>query len=489
MSVKEVNLSQGKDQMVSNLIKQGEKFYKDNDFEKAKDVFEKILLIDPNHAEALNNIGVIAFQQDDLEFAISMFEQVYSIKRDYVESIENMGKCLEAKGEYHRALEWFERAFSLNKKSVDILNSIANCHVQLSNFDVAVSVYRNSLKLNPNQENINQVLKLLKDQTSGGKNESNLKSLTFQDISSDAAFLPQISEFSVNDSCQYNNDHGSFLFPEYLLKLFRIYSHELPNLAEINKERYNTDIFPTTGQYDLFESQILYMIIRDSKPKNVIEFSSNCGYSSIYTAMALRQNKYGQLHSFEIVPEFAEIAKRNASLFGLSKWVNFIIGDVKKVLIPYVRDNATLKPEVVFIDSDHSYPFAQWYINNLFPILQKGTLIHIHDVLPQNTDVMIQSGSKTELFKPSGENLAIDAALRASGYLYGIDYIYLNELTFRNLKWINAVKKVYHEFIPYRQGKNNVIRRMDRNGILTEWNATLWFKYIKDVMPEYKVVI
>ena len=278
----------------------------------------------------------------------------------------------------------------------------------------------------------------------------------------------------------------NFLFSEYFLYLYEKYASELKELREIEKNRYNQKIFPTTGQYDLFESQILYMLIRDAQPENVVEFSSNCGYSTLFTASALKRNGKGYLHSFEFVPDFLNTAKKNIFNYGLSNWVNFILGDVKKTLIPYIEGELKESPDIVFIDSDHSYPFARWYIQNIFPLLKKETLVHVHDVLPPSADVLIDNGSRKDVVTQTGENKAINEFLQRNGYLNDKGFCYLHEMTFCNFEWMDAVKEIYSHFIPYRQGKDYVSRRMNLESILTEWNATLWFKYVKNDIPHFE---
>ncbi|MBN1832757.1 MAG: glycosyltransferase [Deltaproteobacteria bacterium] len=281
------------------------------------------------------------------------------------------------------------------------------------------------------------------------------------------------------------NHQWSAPFTEVLLRLFEKYGPELGELKEIERYRHDTRRFPTSGQYDLFESQVLYMILRDKKPENVIEFSSNCGYSTLFIASALRRNNTGHLHSFEIVPDFSRIAQKNAEYFGLRDRVTFNIGDIKETLEPYIRERLRRPPDLLFIDSDHSSGFARWYVRNLFPLLRVGTLIHIHDMLPPDNDLLIQNGPKVNTCRLSGENIVLEEALRKGSYVYDREYIYLHDLTFRNDAWVNAVRNVYPDFVPYRQGKAEVVRRMNREGVLTEWNATLWFRYVKPLPVDH----
>jgi hypothetical protein len=95
------------------------------------------------------------------------------------------------------------------------------------------------------------------------------------------------------------------------------------------------------------------------------------------------------------------------------------------------------------------------------------------------------TSSKVDRCRLSGENIVLEEALRKGDYVYDREYIYLHDLTFRNEAWVNAVREVYHDFVPARQGKGKVIRRMNREGVLTEWNATLWFRYVKPLPVDH----
>jgi len=228
---------------------------------------------------------------------------------------------------------------------------------------------------------------------------------------------------------QLHGHDKKFSFSKFFLDLYKAYGHELADLRDIERHRYDQTIFPTTGQYDLFESQILYMLVRCIAPVNMVEFSSSSGYSTIFTATAMKRNERGTLHTFKIDTDSWEATKRNVERFGLSDYAQCIKGDVTKCLEQYIK-GLNPKPEILFIDSDHSGPFAEWYFENIFPLLPAGAFVHIHDILPVDHEARIfhpPAGSVKAAL--SGENEKVFRFLDRYGYRHDNDHIYLHALS------------------------------------------------------------
>jgi hypothetical protein len=47
---------------------------------------------------------------------------------------------------------------------------------------------------------------------------------------------------------------------------------------------------------------------------------------------------------------------------------------------------------LLFIDTLHSFDIAEWYLRDVVPLLDPGTLVHIHDVMPPEARVRIHGG-------------------------------------------------------------------------------------------------
>ena len=67
--------------------------------------------------------------------------------------------------------------------------------------------------------------------------------------------------------------------------------------------------------------------------------------------------------------------------------------------------------EFLFIDSAHSAEFADWYLGNLFPLIRRSGVIHVHDV--EAPPEVIAEGHTFYSEKPSGEEERLAAYLLA----------------------------------------------------------------------------
>ena len=136
-----------------------------------------------------------------------------------------------------------------------------------------------------------------------------------------------------------------------------------------------------TYQYDDIEAELTFLFLLHIKPKNIIEFSPFCGYSTsiILDALTINNNN-ATLSSFDIIDNCSTMINRLN--YDKAKW-NFELGDVTQKF----RNWNLQTIDYLFIDSDHSKDFAISYINNLLrPLLKKcqddkkHVLVSVHDI-------------------------------------------------------------------------------------------------------------
>lgn len=123
-------------------------------------------------------------------------------------------------------------------------------------------------------------------------------------------------------------------------------------------------------QLDDVEAELTYLRIRALRPTTVVEVSPCGGWSSTWILSALRDNAHGELHSFDI----QNIAPKNVPKDLCARW-HFYLGDAQEQI-----KSLAAPIDYLFIDSDHSAAFAQWYIRELFPRCRQGVAASVHDV-------------------------------------------------------------------------------------------------------------
>jgi len=96
-------------QTIEDLLKQGEAFYGEGNRADASLCFERILKLQPNQPEALNNLGVVACDEGELQLAVAFFRRVLELDAQHLEALENLARCCAASGDPAEAAALFER--------------------------------------------------------------------------------------------------------------------------------------------------------------------------------------------------------------------------------------------------------------------------------------------------------------------------------------------------------------------------------------------
>ena len=115
------------------------------------------------------------------------------------------------------------------------------------------------------------------------------------------------------------------------------------------------------------EGELLYMLVRESRPSTVFEISPDCGWSTNYILAGLNANNKGLLHTFELAPKkrgktTSEVILNNQVVGYDRSRISIHIGDAVEH-VPRVIE----KIDFILIDSCHDEWFADWYINTVFP--------------------------------------------------------------------------------------------------------------------------
>lgn len=120
------------------------------------------------------------------------------------------------------------------------------------------------------------------------------------------------------------------------------------------------------------QGQFLYMQARAIKAKNILEFGTSYGISTIYLAKAAKDNG-GRVISTEYLPHKVRAAKQHIAQAGLSDYVEILEGDARETL-----KNIDLSFDLVLLDGWPDLVFPVFKL--IEPQLAKGAVILTDDV-------------------------------------------------------------------------------------------------------------
>jgi protein O-GlcNAc transferase len=117
--------------------------------DEAQAAYRQVLLADPNHAGALNLLGLIAAQNGDDERAIGLISRSVQISPKYAEAHINLANSLARKGRYGEAVASYQRAIKAKPAFFAAHCNLAVALKNLGRLDEAIAAAKKAIQLNP----------------------------------------------------------------------------------------------------------------------------------------------------------------------------------------------------------------------------------------------------------------------------------------------------------------------------------------------------
>lgn len=116
-------------------------------FDKAIVNMRRVLLVDPNHADALNYIAYyFAEQQINLDEALKMANKANEIRPNDGHILDTLGWIYFKMGQYSKAVSYLERAYGLSPEESTIAEHLAQVYSSRGFSDKALQVYNKLLQ-------------------------------------------------------------------------------------------------------------------------------------------------------------------------------------------------------------------------------------------------------------------------------------------------------------------------------------------------------
>ena len=127
-------------------------------YEAAQACIEKVLAMNPNHAQALNLKGILAYRNNDRNSAEKYFKRAIASDPGYGEPYTNLAMLQLETKQTEEALALFEKGFILSPTDLDIATNYHAFIEGLGDFERAEDVARQAADLYPNNQKIKYML-------------------------------------------------------------------------------------------------------------------------------------------------------------------------------------------------------------------------------------------------------------------------------------------------------------------------------------------
>lgn len=117
--------------------------------QEAEELYRQILAVDPNHADSLHLLGMIAFQSDDCETAATLIRRAIAINPRAASYHSNLGNVLRQQGHARDAAASYLQALRIRPDLAEVHVNLGNIFLAAKNPDAAVTWYERAIELNP----------------------------------------------------------------------------------------------------------------------------------------------------------------------------------------------------------------------------------------------------------------------------------------------------------------------------------------------------
>jgi tetratricopeptide (TPR) repeat protein len=123
--------------------------HRDGSLDAAAAAYCKAVTLDPNHAEAYSNIGVIRHGHGRIDEAITLYRRAVAIKPDHVSALDNLAVALTAKGDVDGAIAALRQAVAAKPEDADRHLRLGDLLRRKDDTDGAVAAYRQAAVIRP----------------------------------------------------------------------------------------------------------------------------------------------------------------------------------------------------------------------------------------------------------------------------------------------------------------------------------------------------
>jgi predicted TPR repeat methyltransferase len=122
---------------------------KNEQLAEAREVYRRVLDMDPDHTDALHYAGVLAHQQGRNEDAVALIERSLELKPDRADCYSNLGIIFQSTGRLDQAIDAYRRAIAIDPRHANAYNNLGVLLRATGKPSEAEAAYRTAIQLNP----------------------------------------------------------------------------------------------------------------------------------------------------------------------------------------------------------------------------------------------------------------------------------------------------------------------------------------------------
>ena len=131
-------------------LQEGISLHQEGKLDQAELIYQQILQVNPENAEVLHLLGMIAYQVEKYDLAINLINQAIEIDNRQPIFFHNLGLVLKDRGDLEGAIRVYQQVVRANPKDSEAYNNLGNVLQENKRFEESITAYRKAIEINSN---------------------------------------------------------------------------------------------------------------------------------------------------------------------------------------------------------------------------------------------------------------------------------------------------------------------------------------------------
>lgn len=136
-------------QIVGQALEAAVQLHNAGQLPEAEKIYQQILLADPDNADALHLLGLIASQDGKDDTANELITRALAIRSNFIEALGNLGVVQRRQGKAKDAIASYKKAIAIDPNFTDAHFNLGNLYKDAGKLDDAVASYKTVLAQDP----------------------------------------------------------------------------------------------------------------------------------------------------------------------------------------------------------------------------------------------------------------------------------------------------------------------------------------------------
>ncbi len=134
---------------LDDLLRRGIDLHRSNRFLEAEACYKEVLAQDPNNADAIHLLGLLADAIGNKDLAVDLIKYAVSVQPDNAIFYNNLANIFKSKSEFDLAIGCYRQALSIDSSYIEASCNLANLYREQGSLDEAILLYRHALSISP----------------------------------------------------------------------------------------------------------------------------------------------------------------------------------------------------------------------------------------------------------------------------------------------------------------------------------------------------